>query len=167
MTCSSDPDILKSYKTDGYCINSNCPGIMKTEKVRECSVKYSVLLTVLIMIALAIVIGSGFDTRGDVVLGGFSEAADGGAITVEVDVASPMGYVRSADEVQTGDGLYVKFYSAFGGYNGSLGARDSFELTIPEDCREIYFYRDGQAGGEYDLVLRRDNASSDWERVQP
>ena len=63
--------------------------------------------------------------------------------------------------------MSAEFYSAFGGYNGSLGARDSFELTIPEDCREIYFYRDGQAGGEYDLVLRRDNASSDWERVQP
>ncbi len=129
--------------------------------------KYSVLLTVLIAIALAIVIGSGFDTRGDVVLDSFRETADGDTVTVNVAVTSAMGYVRSVDETQTDDGLYVKFYSAFGGYNGSLGARDSFELTIPEDCREIYFYRDGQAGGEYDLVLRRDNASSDWERVQP
>ena len=129
--------------------------------------KYSVLLTALIVIALVIVIGSGFDTRGDVVLGDFREAEDGGAVTVEVAVASPMGYVRSADGVQTGDGLYVRFYSAFGGYNGTLGARDSFELTTPDDCREIYFYRDGNDGGEYDLVLRRDDASSDWERVEP
>ena len=129
--------------------------------------KYSVLLTVLIVIALVIVIASGFDTRGDVILDDFREAEDGGAVTVEVAVASSAGYVRSASGTHTDDGLYVKFYSAFGGYNGSLGARDSFELTTPDDCREIYFYRDGNNGGEYDLVLRRADASSDWERVQP
>ena len=140
---------------------------MKTEKVRECSVKYSVLLTVLIVIALAIVIGSGFDTRGDVVLDSFRETADGDTVMVNVAVTSSMGYVRSVDETQTDDGLYVKFYSAFGGHNGSLGAKSSFELTTPDDCCAIYFYRDGQTGGEYDLVLRRANAASDWERVQP
>ena len=128
--------------------------------------KYPVLLTVLIVIALAIVVGSGFDTRGDVVLGSFRETADGRAVTVEVDVTSSMGYVRSTSETQTGDGLFVKFYSAFGGYNGSLGARDSFDLTVPDDCCAIYFYRGGSTGGEYDLVLRRADASSDWERVE-
>ena len=128
--------------------------------------KYPMLLTVLIVIALAIVVGSGFDTRGDVILDSFREAEDGGAVTVEIAVASPMGYVRSAYEKQTDEGLFVKFYSAFGGYNGTLGARDSFELTTPDDCCAIYFYRDGSSGGEYDLVLRRANAASDWERVE-
>ena len=129
--------------------------------------KYPVLLTVLIVIALSIVVGSGFDTRGDVVLGSFRETADGRAVTVEVDVTSSMGSVRSTSEMQTEDGLFVKFYSAFGGYNGSLGARDSFDLTVPDDCCAIYFYREGGTGGEYDLVLRRADASSDWERVEP
>jgi hypothetical protein len=140
---------------------------MDVWKARDCTVKYHVFLAVLIAIALMIVIGSGFDARGDVILGSFRETADGGAVTVEVVVASSMGYVRSADRTQTGDGLYVKFYSAFGGYNGSLGARDSFELETPDHCREIYFYRDGDAGGAYDLVLRRDDAASDWELVAP
>ncbi len=129
--------------------------------------KYHVLLSVLIVIALVIVVGSGFDTREDVVLGGYRAHADGGAVTVEVDVTSPMGYVRSASERQEGDGLYVRFFSAFGGYNGTLGARDSFELETPEDCREIYFYcADGSDDG-YHLVLRREDAASAWERVGP
>ena len=76
--------------------------------------KYSVLLSVLIVIALAIVIGSGFDTREDVVLDDYRTHADGGAVTVEVDVTSPMGYVRSAKERQEDGRLYVSFYSAFG-----------------------------------------------------
>ncbi len=135
--------------------------------------KYHGLLSVLIIIALAIVIGSGFDAREDVVLGSFRESVDGEAVTVSVGVTSPMGYVRSASERQEGDGLYVKFYSAFGGHNGTLGARDSFELETPENCREIYFYGtkgDGAADGEddgYNLVLRREDASSAWERVVP
>lgn len=129
--------------------------------------KYRGFLTVLIVIALAIVIGSGFDTREDVVLGGYRTRADGGAVTVEVDVTSPMGFVRSAEERQEDGCLYVRFYSAFGGHNGSIGARDSFELETPEDCREIYFYCDGTQADGYDLVLRREDADSAWERVEP
>ena len=129
--------------------------------------KYQALLTVLIAVAMLIVIGSGFDLRGDVVLGGYREHADGGAVTVEVDVSSPMGYVRSTKARQEDGCLYVCFYSAFGGYNGSIGARDSFDLETPDDCREIYFYRDGAAEDGYDLVLRRADAASSWERVEP
>ncbi len=135
--------------------------------------KYHRLLSVLIVIALVIVIGSGFDAREDVVLGSFRESGDGEAVTVKVGVTSPMGYVRSASEKQEGEGLYVKFYSAFGGHNGTLGARDSFELETPEDCREIYFYcakGDGAADGAdngYNLVLRREDSASAWERVVP
>ena len=129
--------------------------------------KYHTVLAVLIAIALAIVVGSGFDAREDVVLGSFRESGNGEAVTVEVGVAGPMGYVRSASEKQDGDGLYVKFYSAFGGYNGALGARDSFELSTPADCREIYFYCENGHEDGYNLVLRREDASSDWERVGP
>ena len=129
--------------------------------------KYSTLLSVLIVIVLAIVIGSGFDIRGDVVLDDYRADADGGAVTVEVDVISPMGYVRSVRERQDGNCLYVSFYSAFGGHNGSIGAKDSFELTTPADCREIYFVCDGTAENRYNLVLRREDAASAWERVEP
>jgi hypothetical protein len=102
-----------------------------------------------------------------VVLDDYRADADGGAVTVEVDVTSPMGYVRSVRERQDGNCLYVSFYSAFGGHNGSIGAKDSFELTTPADCREIYFLCDNSSGDGYDLVLRRDDASSAWERVEP
>ena len=128
--------------------------------------RYQTLLTILIAIALAIIIGSGFDARGDVVLGDYRTAADGSAVTVQVGVAGSMGYVRAAQETHEGEKLYVKFYSAFGGYNGTLGAKESFEIETPQNCREIWFYRDG--GEEmYDLVLRRDDAASAWVRTEP
>ena len=129
--------------------------------------KYHRLLVVLVLIALVIIVGSGFDARGDVTLSDFSTEDDGGAVTVEVGVSSPMGYVRTAKERQEGDSLYVTFYSAFGGHNGSIGARDSFELTTPDSCRAIYFYSGSAPGAEYHLVLRRDGADEDWERVGP
>ena len=153
--------ILIAEDTARNCIE--CPSAVHTGyRKRGAAMNYRILLAVLVVIALAIVIGSGFDLRGDVVLGGYREHADGGAVTVEVDVTSPMGYVRSAKERQEGGCLYVSFYSAFGGHNGSIGAKDSFELQTPTDCREIYFYCDGDG---YDLVLRREDASSSWERV--
>lgn len=129
--------------------------------------KYSTLLSVLIVVVLAIVIGSGFDTRSDVILDDYRAHADGGAVTVEIDVTSPMGYVRSVRERQEDGRLYVSFYSAFGGHNGSIGAKDSFELTTPADCREIYFFGDNTVDNGYHLVLRREDASSAWERVEP
>ena len=129
--------------------------------------RYRGLLTVLILIALTIVVSSGFIARGDVVLGAFRETEDGSALTVEVDVVNSMGHVRSASEEQVGDCLYVKFYSAFGGHNGTLGARSSFELETPDTCREIYFFRDDQPNERYDLVLRRDSADAKWEPVEP
>ena len=138
--------------------------ITEPETKGENSMRYQTLLTILILIALAIVVGSGFNLRGDVVLGDYSASEDGSAVTMQVGVAGSMGYVRSVSETHEGDRLYVKFYSAFGGYNGTLGAKDSFELETPQACREIWFYRDG--GGEmYDLVLRRDDAASAWVRV--
>ena len=127
--------------------------------------KYHIVLSVLIVIALAIIIGSGFDTRGDVTLGAFRESESGESVTVKVGVLSSMGSVRAAQETQDGERLYVRFYSAFGGYNGTLGAKDSFELTTPDECREIWFFRDGEEGASYDLVLRREDAGAAWERV--
>ena len=127
--------------------------------------KYHIVLSILVVIALSIIIGSGFDTRGDVMLGAFRESESGDAVTVKVGVSSSMGSVRAALETRDGERLYVRFYSAFGGYNGTLGAKDSFDLTTPEDCREIWFFRDGEAGASYDLVLRREDAGAAWERV--
>ena len=129
--------------------------------------KYHRLLGVLVLIVLVIVVGSGFDARGDVTLSDFRTEEDGGAVTVEVGVSSPMGYVRTAKEHREGDALYVTVYSAFGGHNGSIGARDSFELTTPDSCRAIYFYSESAPDTDYHLVLRRGGADEEWERVGP
>ena len=99
--------------------------------------KYKTLLALLSVIALCIIIGSGFCTRNDVMLTDYQAADD--ILTMKVDVSDSMGYVRACSEKQDGDRLYVRFWSAFGGYSGSLGASDSFSIKVPDACREIYF----------------------------
>lgn len=121
--------------------------------------KYKTLLALLSVIALCIIIGSGFCTRNDVMLTDYQAADD--ILTMKVDVSDSMGYVRACSEKQDGDRLYVRFWSAFGGYSGSLGASDSFSIKVPDACREIYFCR---SGNESDLVLSRDDAASGWKR---
>lgn len=123
--------------------------------------KYKTLLALLSVIALCIIVGSGFCTRTDVMLTDYHTADDGSILTMKVGVADPMGYVRACSEKQDGDRLYVRFWSAFGGYSGSLGASDSFSIKVPDMCREIYFCR---SGDESDLVLSRDDVTSDWKR---
>ena len=128
--------------------------------------KYRILLAVLLTIALVIVVGSGFSARTDVILNDYGSTQDGSSLTMEIGVAAPMGYVRACSEKQVGERLYIKFYSAFGGYNGSIGAKKSFLIETPDMCREIYFYRDGESEDAYDLILSREDASSAWERPE-
>ena len=128
--------------------------------------KYRIFLAVLLTIALVIVVGSGFSARTDVILNDYGYTQDGSSLTMEIGVAAPMGYVRACSEKQVGERLYIKFYSAFGGYNGSIGAKKSFLIETPDMCREIYFYRDGESEDAYDLILSREDASSAWERPE-
>ena len=52
------------------------------------------------------------------------------------------------------------FYSAFGGFNSSFGAKSEFELELDKDNTEIYIYR----GDGYVLVLQKDEETGEWAR---
>lgn len=115
------------------------------------------------VLAGVLFLGSGFVKRTDVVLGGYMLAEDGASITLQAGPAGSMGYIRESVTEQDGDALYVSFYTAFGGLNSSIGAKDTFTLPVDPACRVICFDR---GDGEYAPVLQRDAATGEWQPVQ-
>ena len=96
--------------------------------------KIMAVITIIIFIVAAFLIGTGFRKRTDVVLLDYSVFEDGTAINLGVQVSSSMGYVRGFKD--NGGGVkphYLTFYSTFGGINSSLGTVNSFTLEIDSD----------------------------------
>ena len=58
--------------------------------------------------------------------------------------------------------LWRKFYSAFGGVNGTIGEDHRFVIDVPPECEEICFYR----YGTFDKILYRDAETGQWMRVE-
>lgn len=126
--------------------------------------KKKVILTMAIIVVLvaSFLIGTGFKKRTDVVLLDYAVAEDGSAISIGVQAASSMGYVRGFKD--NGGGVkphYLTFYSTFGGLNSSLGAVNSFVLELGKNDTEIYFNR---PNGGYELVLVKNIDTGEWER---
>ena len=116
------------------------------------------------LLACSVFAGSGFNPREDVYLADYSVSADGTQIKMRVGVASSMGYTRSSRAHLGGFNQYLKFYTPFGGFNSSLGDRDTFVLEIdPVNCDEIYFYH---GDGGYTMVLQKDPLNGQWYRPQ-
>jgi len=86
---------------------------------------------------------------------------DESEITLQVGVASSMGYVRDfLNDSNETEIMEMQFYSAFGGFNSTIGAKNEFVIVLNPECREIYFYHnDG-----FDLVLQKNQATGEWER---
>ncbi len=123
-----------------------------------------VILTIAVMVVLmaSFLIGTGFEKRTDVILFDYAVAEDGSAISLGVQVASSMGYVRGFKD--NGGGVkphYLTFYSTFGGLNSSFGTVNSFVLELDKDDTEIYFNR---PEGGYELVLIKNADTGEWER---
>ena len=98
--------------------------------------KIIVLITIIILLIVSFLIGTGFQKRTDVILGDFAVSEDGSKITLHVGVASSMGYIRNFKD--KGGGVkphYLTFYSTFGGLNSSLGSKkhsrwNSCQMTL-------------------------------------
>ena len=117
-----------------------------------------------VLLACMIFACSGFNPREDVYLADYTVSADGTQITMCVGVASSMGYTRGYRAKMGGFNQYLTFYTAFGGFNSSLGARDTFNLEIdPVNCDEVYFYH---GGGGYTLVLQKDPLTGQWHEPE-
>lgn len=126
--------------------------------------KAVIVLSIILCAAAAWIAVSGFSVNtGVFITDDFTVSDDGGELTFRVSVGSSMGYVR--DYKDEGSGVkphYLKFYSAWGGLNSRIGAKDEFTLKLSPQDTEIYIYR-GDEG--YVLALRKDMASGEWYRV--
>ena len=108
-------------------------------------------------------IGSGFRKNGSVYMEGYSVSGDGREITLDIDTAASVGYIRKmAVSQQQGGKLYIDCYAAFGGINGRIGAKSSFTVPLDEDTTIIGIYRNKNA---YQEVLHKDEDGI-WRRTK-
>lgn len=123
------------------------------------------VLLALVCIVVIWMIGSGFAATTSVyITDDFVVSEDGSAITFTVGIGSSMGYVRGYKD--EGGGVkphYLKFYSAWGGLNSSIGAKNKYTLELSPDDTEIYVYH---GDGGYDLALEKDSVSGEWHKVR-
>ena len=127
--------------------------------------KAGVIILVVLCILVFMIIASGFSVQTSAyITDDFVVSEDGSKLTFKVGVGSSMGYVRAYKD--EGGGVkphYLKFYSAWGGFNSSVGAKNEFVLTLEPEDTEIYVYH---GDGGYDLALQKDVTSGEWERVR-
>ena len=131
---------------------------MKIKKTILC-----VLNLVIILIGTWL-IGTGFTKNSSVFINDYSISNDGSIMKIDVGVGSSVGFIRKVNVHKQEDGkIYLDFISAFGGINGSIGAKSKFEIPIDKDCQEIAIYR---SNNDYQTVLEKDGDSVEWIRVK-
>lgn len=131
---------------------------MKIKKTILC------VLSLIIILVGTWLIGTGFTKNSSTFISSYSVSNDGPIMTIDVGVGSSVGYIRKVNiHKQEGGKLYLDFISAFGGINGSIGAKSKFEIPIDKECQEIAIYR---SNNQYETVLKKDINSGKWIRVK-
>ena len=127
--------------------------------------KVIIIILAVLCILFFEIVASGFTINTNAyITDDFVVSEDGSMITFKVGVGSSMGYVRGYKD--EGGGVkphYLKFYSAWGGFNSSIGAKNEFVLELEPEDTEIYLYH---GDGGYELALKKDVTSGEWYRVR-
>ena len=122
--------------------------------------KIAIAVIAVLVVFLISFIGTGFLKNGSAYIDEYAVSEDGSEITLDISVASSAGYIRTATvHQQEGGKLYIDCYSAFGGFNGSVGAKNRFTLPLEEDTTIIGLYRNANC---YEEVLQKD-ADGVWQ----
>ena len=125
--------------------------------------KAVLVIGIIVAVFLIYFVGSGFMKNSSVYIGDYAVSADGTEITIHTGVASSAGYIRKASiNQQYGGKLYLDFYSAFGGINGSIGAKNTYTFTLDEETNIIGIYRNSNC---YEEVLTKDDGGL-WQRTR-
>ena len=127
--------------------------------------KKVIIISVLVIIAIigTYLIGTGFLKESEAYISDYTVSADGSEITIDVGVASSIGYVRKVSvHQQDGGKLYLDCYSTFGGLNGSWGAKSTYTISLDENTTTIALYRNTNC---YEVVLEKDSDGV-WQRVK-
>lgn len=120
------------------------------------------LIIIIVLLGFFVVI-TGFMKVSDAFIGEYTVSKAGSEMTMQVGVAGSMGFIRSVLVNQQRNGvLYLDCYSAFGGLNGSIGAKGNYTIQIEEGTNVIALYRDFNT---YEKILEKDSEGN-WERVK-
>ncbi|MFR8710966.1 MAG: hypothetical protein ACLVEN_01875 [Anaerotignum lactatifermentans] len=123
----------------------------------------TIIAIIILLILGAYYIGLGFLPRTDVVVADFEVSEQEDEMTIYTYILSSAGYSRTVKNVSDDpEKMMLKFYSAFGGINGSIGAKSEFNLPLAPECKEIYvlLYDD------YRLTLAKNPTTGEWERIK-
>lgn len=123
----------------------------------------TIMAIIILLILGAYYIGLGFLPRTDVVVADFEVSEQEDEMTIYTYILSSAGYSRTVKNVSDDpEKMMLKFYSAFGGVNGSIGAKSEFDLPLAPECKEIYvlLYDD------YRLTLAKNPTTGEWERMK-
>lgn len=121
------------------------------------------LAAIALAFLLLLVLGSGFMKQSSVYIDHWEVSPDNAQMTIHVGVASSMGSVRCIRvHQQQGGKLYLDPYQAFGGFNGSVGAKSEYTVALSSDTHLIALYRNVNC---YEPILQRDEDGT-WQRVR-
>lgn len=124
--------------------------------------KILIIVGVVILLVVALFIGTGLTKNPNVVIREYSVNEDGSELNFTVGMPFSIGYTRGYKN--KGGGVkshYLNFYNTFGVINSAWGAKFDFVLELDEDDTEIYFNR---TDGGYELVLQKNQETGEWER---
>lgn len=125
--------------------------------------KLSIIVVILLLLCGGYYFGVGFLPATNVVVTDFEVSEQQDSMTIQTSIATSAGYTRSVKNVSDNpEKMMLKFYSAFGGINGSIGAKSEFDLPLSPECKEIYvlLYDD------YRLTLAKNPTTGEWERIK-
>lgn len=107
-------------------------------------------------------VGSGFIKTSSAYVCDFSVSEDGTEITLTLGESSSAGYIRKLSaRQQHGGRLYLDCYRAFGGANGSIGAKSEYSVSLSKDTEIIALFRNKDC---YEPVLRKNDLGI-WEKI--
>lgn len=125
--------------------------------------KLIIFVSAKLLAAVIWLTATGFTVQTTAYIDDFSVSEDGSELSLRVGVSASMGYVRAFRDEDGGEKNHtLKFYSAWGGLNSSLGAKNEFTLPLSNEDTEIYIYH-GENG--YDLALQKDEDTGEWCRA--
>lgn len=125
--------------------------------------KLSIIVVILLLLYGGYYFGLSLIPATDVGISDFKVSEKQDQITVYTFVLSSVGYTRTVKDVSDDpEKMKLQFYPAFGGINGSIGAKDEFDLPLSPECKEIYvlLYDD------YRLTLAKNPTTGEWERIK-
>lgn len=117
------------------------------------------ILGILVVLIGAWIIGTGFQKEASAFVDDYSLNEDSSVMTLHTGVGSSMGFIRKVVVSQTTEGeIKLDFISAFGGLNGSIGAKSTYEISLDKNATSISIYQKDH----YRLILKKDSDSGEW-----